>query len=142
MRGSFRTWAWAAALGLGLSASPGQGEAGFWLGLSKPSPGATHTGPTALAFVRGRAGTGVGGRHDVVLVLDFSGSTLLASGADVDGDGEVGRASRRVEAVTDGVHGQTVNRKRFGERNDGGGVRRFHIPRCIVHQQMAWGSNV
>ncbi len=44
-----------------------------------------------LVEVRGWAGTGLRGKHDVVIVLDRSGSTFRASGVDVDGDGIVGR---------------------------------------------------
>ena len=41
--------------------------------------------------MRGWAGTGVRGSHDVVLVIDRTASTFDASGVDVDGDGLVGR---------------------------------------------------
>ena len=46
----------------------------------------------ALAELSGRAGLWESAYHDVVLVLDESGSTFAASGADVDGDGKLGRA--------------------------------------------------
>ena len=46
--------------------------------------------PIALCEVRGWAGTGLRGKHDVVIVLDRSGSTFRSSGMDVDGDGVIG----------------------------------------------------
>jgi hypothetical protein len=46
--------------------------------------------PIALCEVRGWTGTGLRGKHDVIIVLDRSGSTFRSSGMDVDGDGVVG----------------------------------------------------
>lgn len=56
---------------------------------------APHSGdlvrePMALVEVRGWVGTGLRGRHDVMLVVDLSASAFRASGVDVDGDGLVG----------------------------------------------------
>ena len=42
-----------------------------------------------LSEVRGRAGLWESAFHDVVVVLDESGSTFAASGSDIDGDGSV-----------------------------------------------------
>lgn len=48
-------------------------------------------GPLPWLELRGRAGSeGVRG-HDLVIAIDVSGSTAVASGIDVDGDGVVGR---------------------------------------------------
>jgi hypothetical protein len=47
-----------------------------------------------LVEVRGRAGRAPLFDSDVVLAIDQSNSTLLASGLDVDGDGRVGRTRR------------------------------------------------
>jgi Mg-chelatase subunit ChlD len=66
-----------------------------WLEVSLPSAGAIEVGPIGLAEVVGRAGSGGLAGHDVVIAIDVSGSTATASGADVDGDGRVGRASSR-----------------------------------------------
>jgi len=57
---------------------------------------APHSGdaikePINLLEVRGWAGTGLRGKHDVVIVLDRSESTFRASGVDVNGNGIVGR---------------------------------------------------
>ena len=57
---------------------------------------APHSGdlvrePMALVEVRGWVGTGLRGKHDVMIVVDLSASTFRASGVDVDGDGVIGR---------------------------------------------------
>jgi len=54
-----------------------------------------------LIEVRGRAGLWESAFHDVVLVLDESGSTFAASGSDIDGDGGVGRTSSSTGVSTD-----------------------------------------
>jgi len=60
------------------------------LDLETPAPaGATARIP--LTEIRGRAGLWESAFHDVVLVLDESGSTFEASGSDVDADGRLGR---------------------------------------------------
>jgi len=51
--------------------------------------------PVSLVEVRGWAGTGRRGGHDVLLVIDRSFSAWAPSGADIDGDGEVGRMRPR-----------------------------------------------
>jgi Mg-chelatase subunit ChlD len=63
-----------------------------------PADGAEHVGPLAWLEVRGWAGVNRSGEHDVVVLVDVSGSTAYASGIDVDEDGKLGRASRRREA--------------------------------------------
>ena len=45
--------------------------------------------------LRGWAGAGRPMQHDVMIVVDTSGSTAEASGSDVDGDGKLGKRSRR-----------------------------------------------
>ncbi len=45
--------------------------------------------------LRGWAGAGQPMEHDVMIVVDTSGSTAHASGSDVDGDGKLGKRSRR-----------------------------------------------
>jgi hypothetical protein len=64
----------------------------IWIDLARPV--GDTTGPVALAEIRGWAGAGPARQHDVILVVDVSGSTLLPSGGDVDGDGRVGRKLR------------------------------------------------
>jgi len=68
-----------------------------WVALEAPYAGQVHEGPLGLVEVRGRAGLGSRARHDVVIAFDRSGSTLLASGIDVDRDGETGLAGAEVE---------------------------------------------
>ncbi len=89
---------WLAALSVCLGAAwlpvAAAAEEQVWLDLLRPE--GALSGPLALAPVEGWATTGAGG-HDVVLVLDVSGSTLLPSGDDVDGDGKVGRKLRSAD---------------------------------------------
>jgi len=62
------------------------------LEVESPSPGATIESKMHMAEVRGVASSEGGDvkGYDVMVVLDVSRSTETASGADVDGDGEVG----------------------------------------------------
>ena len=71
-------------------ARPALAEA-IWAELQAPRSYELLRGPVGLVEVRGWAGTGVRGSHDVVLVIDRTASTFDASGVDVDGDGLVGR---------------------------------------------------
>ena len=61
-----------------------------YLEVDAPHSGDLVREPIALVEVRGWVGTGLRGKHDVIIVLDRSASTFRASGMDVDGDG-VGR---------------------------------------------------
>jgi predicted aspartyl protease len=70
-------------------------EQEVWLDLDAPTEQERVEGPVAWVEVRGWAGAGQRVEHDVVVIIDISGSTAYASGADVDGDGRVGRRSRR-----------------------------------------------
>ncbi len=63
----------------------------LWAEVRAPRSHELLRGPIGLTEVRGWAGTGVRGAHDVVLVIDRTASTFDASGVDVDGDGEVGQ---------------------------------------------------
>ncbi|MDJ0867059.1 MAG: vWA domain-containing protein [Myxococcota bacterium] len=85
------------ALLLALLAGPARGQEP-WIALESPASDAVHEG-VAWVEVRGRAGVGPTRHHDVVLVLDLSASTWLASGVDVDGDGELGRMSSRLRQL-------------------------------------------
>ncbi len=62
-----------------------------YLEVDAPRSGDLVREPMGLLEVRGWAGTGLRGKHDVMIVLDRSASTFRASGVDVDGDGLVGR---------------------------------------------------
>ena len=69
---------------------PGPGVA---LEIDFPPKGAALGGSGGMAFVSGRAVAFTAAelrRFDVILAIDVSGSTGVASGFDVDGDGEVG----------------------------------------------------
>ena len=76
-------------MGAALAAPPARAER-IYLDVDTPLAGATVSEPIALCEVRGWAGTGLRGKHDVIIVLDRSGSTFRSSGMDVDGDGSVG----------------------------------------------------
>ncbi len=58
--------------------------------IDAPRSGDSVREPLALVEVRGWAGTGLRGKHDVVIVIDRSGSAFRASGVDVDRDGITG----------------------------------------------------
>jgi uncharacterized protein YegL len=62
-----------------------------YLEVDRPHSGDAVKESIPLVEVRGWAGTGLRGAHDVVILLDRSESTFRASGVDVDGDGLVGR---------------------------------------------------
>jgi hypothetical protein len=68
-----------------------------WLEIAEPADGETQAGPVGWREVRGFAGERGTLLHDVMVVVDVSGSTLFASGADVDADGHTGRARRRID---------------------------------------------
>jgi uncharacterized protein YegL len=78
-----------AVLGAAL-ASPARAER-VYVELDAPHSGDTVHESINLVEVRGWAGTGLRGKHDVVIVIDRSGSTFRASGVDVDGDGVIGK---------------------------------------------------
>ena len=63
----------------------------IWAELERPYEHQLVREPFGLVEVRGWAGTGIRGSHDVVIVIDRTASTFLPSGVDVDGDGEVGK---------------------------------------------------
>jgi len=61
-----------------------------YLDVDAPHSGDAVAEPIALVEVKGWAGTGLRGKHDVVILLDRSASTFRSSGMDVNGDGRVG----------------------------------------------------
>jgi hypothetical protein len=80
-----------AALALGARAEP---AGGLRLRVDQPAVDALAAGSEGTLFVAGRALGFSGERRpfDVVIALDVSRSSAAASGADVDGDGELGIA--------------------------------------------------
>jgi Mg-chelatase subunit ChlD len=64
--------------------------------IDTPTPGPVGVDSAGMVFVSGvaLAHSGEVPRFDVVFVLDVSGSTADASGADVNGDGEISRRGR------------------------------------------------
>jgi hypothetical protein len=89
---------WAPCVAILLAAAPlGASEAAdrarLQLEIETPEPGAVIGDPGALAFVAGKA-LALYGEHqtfDIVFAIDTSESTSASSGADIDGDGEVGK---------------------------------------------------
>jgi hypothetical protein len=61
-----------------------------FLDVDTPHSGDTVSEPIGLVEVRGWVGTQARGKHDVLILLDRSGSTFASSGIDVDGDGVIG----------------------------------------------------
>jgi hypothetical protein len=62
-----------------------------YLEVDAPHSGDLVREPLGLVEVRGWVGTGLRGKHDVMIVIDRSASAFRPSGVDVDGDGVVGR---------------------------------------------------
>ena len=111
-----------------LTARSAYGEA-IWAELDSPRQRQIVREPVGLVEVRGWAGTGQRGRHDVVIVLDRTASTFEPSGADVDGDGKIGRTvriglggGRSLEVVSDPddtiASAQLIAARRLIERLD------------------------
>ena len=111
-----------------LTARSAYGEA-IWAELDSPRQRQIVREPVGLVEVRGWAGTGERGRHDVVIVLDRTASTFEPSGADVDGDGKIGRTvriglggGRSLEVVSDPddtiASAQLIAARRLIERLD------------------------
>ena len=74
-----------------------EGARQIWLEWKTPQPEQRVAGPVGWIPVEGWAGVGDPIEHDVVIVIDVSGSTAIASGVDVDEDGTLGRQRRRRE---------------------------------------------
>ena len=77
-------------LALALACAPAFAAEKIWLDLEAPLSGARVRSAVGLVEVRGWAGTGVRGEHDVLIAIDRSLSVWEPSGADIDGDGRVG----------------------------------------------------
>ena len=111
-----------------LTAPSAYGEA-IWADLESPRQQQIVREPVGLVEVRGWAGTGQRGSHDVVIVLDRTASTFEPSGADVDGDGKIGQTvriamggGRSLEVVSDPddtiASAQLIAARRLIERLD------------------------
>jgi hypothetical protein len=66
-----------------------------WLELTFPSEGAVAAGAVDWVEVAGWAGSRETVAYDIAVVVDVSGSTVYASGVDVDQNGKLGKARRR-----------------------------------------------
>jgi hypothetical protein len=114
-----------------LAALPGPASAErIFAELDRPYESEHVQEPVGLIEVRGWAGTGIRGSHDVVLVIDRSASTWLPSGVDVDGDGRVGEQlgfNRGLPVLSDpddSIAGaQLAAARRLIERLDSGSTR-------------------
>jgi hypothetical protein len=85
----------AVVLCLGAAAVPA--PRAVWVELTSPAEQWSQAGPVGFVELRGRAGAGEVAGHDVVLLLDVSASTLDPSGADVNGNGRIGRRLRSAD---------------------------------------------
>jgi hypothetical protein len=104
-----------------------------WAELAAPADGARIREPFGLVEVKGKAGTGLPGSHDVMIAIDLSGSTFEPTGTDVDGDQVTGRPARvripgeSVELLTDPddsiVSAQLGAARRFVARLDAATTR-------------------
>jgi uncharacterized protein YegL len=79
------------ALGAALWAAPARSAEKVWIELESPSNEVLVKSPVGLVEIKGWTGTGLRGGHDVLIAIDRSSSVWSASGADIDGDGKVGR---------------------------------------------------
>ncbi len=72
---------------------PGEERPRLDLSIETPEPSAVVGDPGGMAFVAGRALAHYGEfeTFDIIFVIDQSDSTSNPSGADIDGDGEIGR---------------------------------------------------
>jgi predicted aspartyl protease len=70
-------------------------EQEVWVELEPSADSVELRSPVPYFDLSGWAGAGQPLEHDVMVVVDISGSTAVASGSDVDGDGKVGRGRRR-----------------------------------------------
>ena len=70
-----------------------RGKAQLDLSIDSPEPGAVVGDPGGMAFLAGRALAHYGEfqTFDIMFVIDVSDSTSAPSGADIDGDGVVGK---------------------------------------------------
>ncbi len=103
MRSLVMSMALAAALGIASHAIPARAET-VWGELFEPRDHELVREPIGLVEVRGWAGTGIPGQHDVIIALDRTASTFEPSGADIDGDGIVGvrdKSFTQFRVVTD-----------------------------------------
>lgn len=72
-------------------------EQQVWLELGAPEEGERREGRMEWVEVKGWAGVGTPVQHDLAMLVDVSGSTMWASGSDVDGDGKIGKKRRRID---------------------------------------------
>jgi hypothetical protein len=161
-------WSWAlgavAALGLA-AAAPAAAGGDVRVSVASPAPGGKLRDYVHQARIEGSALAESGGpdRFDVMLVIDVSDSTKAASGADVDGDGQVGVdphnellppgafdpairstdpgdtiLNAQILAARSLLHGLDPRRVRVGLATFGGEVNPLTGERKSIDQQDAW----
>ena len=86
---------------------PAEAAERIWLDLQAPREREIVRAPLGLVEVRGWAGTGVRGGHDVLIAIDRSLSVWQPSGADIDGDGRVGELRRMERRPEEHAHWTT-----------------------------------
>jgi hypothetical protein len=78
-----------------VAALPARGaDETIWLELRTPESGVVVSGPVGVLEVAGWAGATSEDRHELIIAIDVSESTGLPSGADVNGNGKIGRSLR------------------------------------------------
>ncbi len=99
--------------------SPAPGEEVPWLEVDAPKPGAAPV-DSPLYEVLGHGGRRRGAGHDLVIVLDVSGSTLEDSGIDLDGDGAGARTRPTLilELEAEGVSSRVLRKLRRHDFDD------------------------
>ncbi len=89
----------AIALSLALPVAPVRAAEKIFVELEKPGLAQEVKGPIGMIAVRGWAGSGFPGQHEVLIMIDRSESSFEPSGSDIDGDGRVGRRRVSVDQV-------------------------------------------
>lgn len=84
-----------------LGAAPARSAEKVWVELESPSNEVTVKSPVGLVEIKGWTGTGLRGGHDVLIAIDRSSSVWSSSGADIDGDGRVGRDRSEFDLILD-----------------------------------------
>jgi hypothetical protein len=89
----------AIALSLALPVASVRAAEKIFVELEKPGIAHEVRGPVPMVAVRGWAGSGFPGQHEVLLMIDRSESAFEPSGSDIDGDGRVGKRRVSIDQV-------------------------------------------
>jgi len=87
------------AVACALPVAPVRAAEKIFVELEKPGLAHEVRGPIGMVAVRGWAGSGMPGQHEVLIMIDRSESAFEPSGSDVDGDGRIGKRRGSVDQV-------------------------------------------